>query len=183
MIEKFIENKTEHTPALAVSSWVHPSAVVIGKVTLGEDVSVFPCAVIRGDVNYITLGDRSNVQDGAVIHATHASAFNETGYATCVGEDVTIGHGAILHGCTIADRVLIGMGTTVLDGAVIPDDVIIGANSLVPMHKTLESGYLYVGSPVKPLRQLSEQEKQFLTYSASHYIRLKNCYADQANHH
>lgn len=176
MIENYHENNIEHTPTLSPSTWVHERAVVIGKVTLGDEVSVFPCAVIRGDVNTITIGNHSNVQDGAVIHATHAGPFNENGYATNVGEAVTIGHNAILHGCSIGNRVLIGMGATVLDGAIVPDEVIIGANSLVPMNKTLESGYLYVGSPVKAVRPLNEQEKQFLSYSAQHYIRLKNQY-------
>ncbi len=176
MIEKYTENNQTYTPIMPASAWVHQNAVVIGKVTLGEDVSVFPCAVIRGDVNTISIGNRSNVQDGAIIHATHAGEFNETGYATSVGEDVTIGHNAILHGCTIGNRVLIGMGATILDGVTIPDDVIIGANSLVPMNKTLESGYLYVGSPAKAQRPLTDKEKAFLTYSAKHYITLKNNY-------
>ncbi len=165
-----------HTPTLGKNAWVHDRAVVIGQVNLGDDVSVWPCAVIRGDVNRIYIGNRSNVQDGAIIHATHAGPFNETGHATHVGEDVTIGHNAILHGCTIGNRVLIGMGATVLDGSVVPDDVVIGAGALVPMNKTLESGYLYVGSPAKPLRALSEKDKAFLTYSAAHYTQLKQEY-------
>ncbi|MBS9777712.1 MAG: gamma carbonic anhydrase family protein [Gammaproteobacteria bacterium] len=174
MIEKYIENGQTYTPTLGSNSWVHKSAVVIGKVTLGEDVSIWPCAVMRGDVHSLTIGNRSNVQDGAVIHATHPSAFNKDGYATTVGEDVTIGHNAILHGCTIGNRVLIGMGSTILDGSNIPDDVIIAANSLVPMNKQLESGYLYVGSPVKQIRPLTEKEMNFLPYSAKNYIDLKN---------
>lgn len=175
MIEKYLDYK----PILAENCWVHDSAVVIGKVELGEDVGVWPCAVMRGDVNDLKIGNRSNVQDGAVIHATHPGPFNEKGYATTVGEDVTIGHNAILHGTTIGNRVLIGMGATVLDGSVVEDDVIIGANSLVPMGKTLESGYLYVGSPVKALRPLTDKEKEFLSYSAAHYIKLKNEYLDK----
>lgn len=172
MIEKYLT----HYPEIGENAWVHDSAVVIGRVNLGKNVSIWPCAVLRGDVNDITIGDRSNVQDGAVIHATHPSAFNPEGYATDIGEDVTIGHNAVLHGCTLGNRVLIGMGATVLDGTVIPDDVIIAAGALVPMNKTLESGYLYVGSPAKPLRALTEQEKTFLPYSAEHYIKLKQNY-------
>lgn len=167
-----IENFLTHQPKLSVSAWVHDSAVVIGRVTLGEDVSVWPCAVLRGDVHDIVIGDRSNVQDGAVVHATHPSTYNPDGYGTSVGEDVIIGHNAILHGCSIGNRVLVGMGATILDGAVVPDDVIIGAGALVPMNKTLESGYLYVGSPAKPLRALNEKEKSFLSYSPSHYVNL-----------
>ncbi len=120
-----LENYQSHQPIIGKDAWIHETAVVIGKVTLGDEVSVWPCAVLRGDVNTISIGNRSNVQDGAVVHATHAGPFNEKGYATTVGEDVTIGHNAILHGCTIGDRVLIGMGATVLDGSVIPDDVMI----------------------------------------------------------
>ncbi|MGY0398826.1 MAG: gamma carbonic anhydrase family protein [Ostreibacterium sp.] len=176
MIENYTENEQIHTPSLATNAWVHNSAVVIGKVTLGKDVSIWPCAVIRGDVNQISIGHRSNVQDGAIVHATHPNPFNEAGYATGVGEDVTIGHHAILHGCSIADRVLIGMGATILDGAVIANDIIIGAGALVPMNKILESGYLYIGSPAKIVRKLTDKEKNFLTYSAKHYIQLKNNY-------
>lgn len=172
MIEKY----RSHEPIIGKNTWIHDRAVVIGKVTLGDGVSVWPCAVIRGDVHNISIGNRSNVQDGAVVHATHPGPFNENGYATHVGEDVTIGHNAILHGCTIGNRVLVGMGATVLDGAVVPDDVMIGAGALVPMNKTLESGYLYVGSPAKPLRELTDGEKQFLTYSPKHYGGLKDDY-------
>ncbi len=178
-----IENYLTHQPQIADSAWVHPSAVVIGKVWLGKDVGVWPCAVLRGDVHDLKIGNRSNVQDGAVIHATHPSHFNESGYPTTVGEDVTIGHNAILHGCTIGDRVLVGMGATVLDGAVVESDVMIGANSLVPMGKTLESGFLYVGSPVKALRPLTDKEKEFLTYSPAHYVGLKNEYQSAESEH
>lgn len=171
-----IENYQTHQPQLGNQAWIHPQAVVIGKVILGDEVSVWPCAVIRGDVNQITIGNRTNIQDGAVIHATHAGPFNETGHATTVGEEVTIGHNAILHGCQIGNRVLVGMGATVLDGAVIPDEVMIGAGALVPMNKTLDSGYLYLGSPVKAIRPLSETEKAFLLYSAQHYTQLKTAY-------
>ncbi len=179
MIENYNDQKTNHQPKLGKQTWIHESAVVIGKVNLGDEVSVWPCAVIRGDVNQITIGNYSNVQDGSVIHATHPSIYNETGYATIIGEEVTIGHNAILHGCQIGNRVLIGMGATVLDNSIIPDEVIIGANSLVPMNKTLESGYLYVGSPVKALRPLNDKEKQFLRYSAQHYAKLKNNYQNK----
>lgn len=171
-----IENYQTHQPKLGKNTWVHSHAVVIGKVILGDEVSVWPCAVIRGDVNQITIGARTNIQDGAVIHATHPGPFNEKGHATTLGKDVTVGHNAILHGCQIGNRVLIGMGATVLDGAVIPDEVMIGAGALVPMNKTLDSGYLYLGSPVKAVRPLSETEKAFLLYSAQHYTRLKTAY-------
>lgn len=180
MIENYTENsddgQTVYQPTLGENTWVHETAAVIGKVTLGDDVSVWPCAVIRGDVHHIRIGNRSNVQDGAVVHATHPGPFNPDGYPTTVGEEVIIGHNAVIHGCTIGNRVLIGMGAIVLDGAVVPDEVIIGAGTLVPMNKTLESGYLYVGSPAKPLRALSDKEKDFLSYSPNHYVSLKNNY-------
>lgn len=171
-----MENYLKYRPIIGKNSWIHSNAVVIGKVTLGDEVSVWPCAVIRGDVNTISIGHRSNIQDGAVVHATHAGPFNETGYQTVIGDDVTIGHNAILHGCQIGNRVLVGMGATVLDGSVIPEDVIIGAGALVPMNKALESGYLYIGSPAKIARPLSDSEKSFLRYSAAHYAELKNHY-------
>lgn len=171
-----IENYLAHCPVIGKNSWVHDSALVIGQTVLGDEVSVWPCAVIRGDVNTITIGNRSNVQDGAVVHATSPSPSNSAGYATSIGEDVTIGHNAIVHGCTIGHRVLVGMGATVLDGTVIPDEVMIGANTLVPMNKTLQSGYLYVGNPAKPMRELTDDEKAFLRQSAKHYMQLKQGY-------
>lgn len=171
-----IENYLDTSPQIGASSWVHRSAVVIGNVVLGENVSVWPCAVIRGDVNLIQIGDNSNIQDGSVIHATHAGEFNPNGYPTHIGQSVTIGHNVIVHGATIGDFVLIGMGSTILDGSVIESEVIIGAGSLVPMNKTLKSGYLYLGSPAKPVRELTADEKRFLRYSASHYVQLKNAH-------
>lgn len=172
MIEKYL---TDY-PEIGANAWVHDSAVVIGRVKLAPEVSIWPCAVLRGDVNTISIGARSNVQDGTVVHATHPGPYNPDGYATHIGEDVTVGHNAILHGCTLGNRVLIGMGATVLDGSVVPDDVIIAAGALVPMNKTLQSGYLYVGSPAKPMRPLNDSELTFLTYSAKHYMKLKQAY-------
>lgn len=178
-----IENYLNHVPVIGKNSWAHCSAVVIGKVTLGDDVSIWPGAVLRGDVNTLTIGNRSNIQDGAVIHATHPGPFNKKGHATIIGDDVTIGHQVILHGCHIGHRVLVGMGATILDGSVIPDEVIIGAGALVPMNKTLESGYLYIGSPAKAARPLSDEEKAFLQYSANHYVSLKNDYLETTKKH
>ena len=163
-------------PVLGVGVFVDPSAVVIGDVTLGDDVSVWPCAVIRGDMHRIRIGARTSVQDNAVLHITHASTFNPDGWPLTIGDDVTIGHGACLHGCTVGNRVLVGIGATVLDGAAIPDDVVIGAGALVPPGKQLESGYLYIGSPCKKARPLKASEKAFFTYSAQNYVSLKNEY-------
>ncbi len=160
-------------PKLADSAWVDESAVVIGQCELGEDVGIWPNATLRGDVNLIKIGDRSNIQDGAVVHTTHQSDMTK-GSITTVGKDVTVGHNAILHGCTLEDECLVGMGAVVLDHAVVEKHVLVGANSLVPPGKVLESGYLYVGNPVKKMRELTEEEKAFFKYSAQHYVGLKN---------
>jgi len=159
-------------PTIPASAFVDDSAVVIGDVVLGEDTSVWPTAVIRGDVNRIRIGARTSIQDGSVVHATHDGPYTPGGASTTVGDDVTVGHKAILHACTIHDRVLVGMGAIVMDKAVVEADVIIGAGSLVPPGKVLESGYLYVGSPVKQIRPLTEKEKEQLLYSAGYYVKL-----------
>ncbi len=166
-------------PKIADSAYVHESAVVIGNVTLGEDVSIWPMAVVRGDVNKIRIGARSNVQDGTVIHVTHDGPFTPGGVATEIGEDVTIGHKVMLHACTIEDTCLIGMGAIIMDKAVVRSEVIVGAGSLVPPGKELESGYLYMGSPAKQVRPLTEREREHLRYSAQHYVKLKRRHKPQ----
>ncbi len=163
-------------PSVHSSAFVHETAVVIGDVTLAADASIWPQTVVRGDIHRITIGQRTNVQDGSVLHVTHASDFNPNGFPLTVGDEVTVGHRVILHGCSIANRCLIGMGSIVMDGAIVNERVIIGAGSLVPPGKILDSGYLYVGSPVKKIRPINEQEVQFLAYSAKNYVRLKNNY-------
>lgn len=161
------------TPKLGQGAWVHEMAYVSGEVELGDAVNVWPCAAIRGDVAKITIGARSNVQDGAVVHATHANPeFTGNGYATIIGCDVIIGHNAVVHGCVLGDEVLVGMNATVLDGVVVENQVLIAAGSLVPPGKRLQSGWLYAGNPAKPLRELTEKEKAFFKYSAGHYVAL-----------
>ena len=155
---------------------IDPQSFVLGDVVLGGDVSVWPGAVIRGDMHRIRVGARTSVQDGAVLHITHASDYNPEGYPLTIGDDVTIGHQACLHGCTVGNQVLIGIGACVLDGAVIEDQVVVAAGALVPPGKTLASGYLYVGSPAKPARPLTDSEKSYFTYSAGNYVRLKDEY-------
>lgn len=157
-------------PQLGADVFVDESAVVIGDVQIGEQSSVWCNAVLRGDVSRIRIGKRSNIQDLACIHVSHATADKPEGSPTLVGDDVTVGHQAMLHGCQIGNRVLVGMGATVLDDVVVDDDVIIGAGSLVPPRKHLESGYLYVGAPVKQVRPLSEGELAHLRSSAEHYV-------------
>lgn len=153
-------------------------AVVIGDVILAENVSVWPFAVIRGDVNHIRIGKNSNVQDHAMLHVSHKKADKPNGSPLIIGEDVTIGHHVTLHGCTIGNRVLIGINSIVLDDAIIPDDVMIGAGTLIPPGKVLESGYLYVGSPAKKVRPLTEKELAFLPYSAQNYVKVSGHYLE-----
>ncbi|SEK20637.1 Carbonic anhydrase or acetyltransferase, isoleucine patch superfamily [Atopomonas hussainii] len=169
----------EHTPVLGERVFIDPSAVVLGDVHLGDDSSVWPLVVIRGDMHRIRIGQRSSVQDGSVLHITHAGPYNPDGYPLTIGDDVTIGHKALLHGCTVGNRVLIGMGAIVMDGAVIEDEVVLGAGSLVPPGKTLVSGYLYVGSPVKQARPLSDKEREYFRYTAANYVKLKDQHLQQ----
>jgi len=171
-----IRNYKQYSPQIDATAWVDESAVVIGQCELGEDVGIWPNATLRGDVNLIKIGARSNIQDGAVVHTTHASEVSK-GSQTIVGDDVTVGHNAVLHGCIIEDECLIGMGAVVLDNAIVEKHVLVGANSLVPGGKRLESGCLYVGNPVKKLRELTDDEKAFFKYSAQHYVELKNNFA------
>ena len=173
---KNIRPYLEHHPKIDATCYVDKMSVVIGEVTLAENVSVWPFAVIRGDVNHIKIGRNSNVQDHAMLHVSHKKADKPEGSPLIIGEDVTIGHHVKLHGCTIGNRVLVGIGTIILDDVVVEDDVMIGAGSLVPPNKVLESGYLYVGSPVKKVRPLTDKEKAFLTYSAQNYVKVSGNY-------
>lgn len=160
-------------PKLAAGVFVDPTAVVLGDVELGENVSVWPMVVIRGDMNAIRIGKSTSVQDGAVLHITHASDYNPGGFALIIGEEVTIGHKAILHGCTLGNRVLVGMGAIVMDGVVVEDEVIIAAGALVPPNKKLRSGYVYAGNPARELREITEKERRFFSYSAANYVALQ----------
>lgn len=163
-----------HTPKIGERVLIDPSAVVLGEVTLGDDVSVWPCTVVRGDMHRITIGARTSVQDGSVLHITHASDYNPGGWPLTIGSEVTVGHKATLHGCTIGDRVLVGMGAVIMDGAEVQSEVVIAAGALVTPGKVLESGYLYGGSPVRQMRPLREREFSFFSYSADNYVRLKD---------
>ncbi|HTQ98881.1 MAG TPA: gamma carbonic anhydrase family protein [Candidatus Acidoferrum sp.] len=164
----------DRTPSIADRVFIDQSSVVIGRVTLAEDVSVWPLVAIRGDVNDISVGARTNIQDGSVLHNTSPDSAPPHGFPLVIGADVTVGHKAILHGCTIGDRVLIGMGAIVMDGAVVESDVIIGGGSVVSPGKLLQSGGLYVGAPAKRVRDLKPEELKFLKYSAAHYVKLKD---------
>lgn len=162
------------SPAIGKRVLIDPSAVVLGDVTLGDDVSVWPQVSIRGDMHRIRVGARTSVQDGCVLHITHAGPYNADGWPLDIGADVTIGHSATLHGCTVGDRVLVGMSATVMDGAVVEDDVVIAAGALVTPGKRLRSGYLYAGSPAKEMRALSDKEMEYFIYSANNYVKLKD---------
>jgi len=162
------------TPTLGERVFIDPSAVVLGRVNLANDVSVWPTAVIRGDVQRIEIGSRTSVQDGSILHVTHAGAGNPEGLPLIIGSEVTIGHMAMLHGCTVGDQVLIGMGAMVMDGAVVESKVVVGAGSLVPPGKVLVSGYLYVGCPVKQVRELNQKELDFFSYTAANYVKWKD---------
>jgi carbonic anhydrase/acetyltransferase-like protein (isoleucine patch superfamily) len=168
-------------PTIGSNTYIDISCVLIGDITIGQNSSVWPLVVARGDVNSISIGDRSNIQDGSVLHVTHKNTENPKGAPLLIGNDVTIGHKVMLHGCVIEDRVLVGMGSIILDNAYIEADVMIGAGSLVPPNKRLESGYLYIGSPVKRVRPLSIEEIASLKKSASNYVAFKNGYIEETS--
>ncbi|WP_447527321.1 gamma carbonic anhydrase family protein [Vreelandella sp. TE19] len=164
----------EYFPKLGERVFIDPASVVIGDVVLGDDCSVWPMTVIRGDMHQIRLGARVSVQDGSVLHITHSSDFNPEGFPLTVGDDVTIGHKALLHGATLGNRILVGMGAIVMDGVVVEDEVIIAAGAVVTPGKVLKSGYVYAGSPASALRPLKEKEREFFTYTAGNYVKLKD---------
>lgn len=163
-------------PQLGARVYVDAAASVIGDVVLEDDVSVWPGAVIRGDVNHVRIGARSNLQDGSIVHVSHHSPYNKGGFPTLIGEGVTVGHGVIVHACTIGDYGLIGMGAVILDGAVVEANAFIGAGAVVGPGKRVGSGELWVGNPARPARALSAQDIEGLRYSADHYVRLKDQY-------
>jgi len=176
---KRLRTHGEFTPKLGDRVFVDQAAVVIGNVELGDDSSVWPCAVIRGDMHSIRIGKRTSVQDNSVLHITHKGKYDPEGWPLMIGDEVTIGHSVCLHGCTIGNRVLVGIGSTVLDGAVVEDNVVIGAGTLVPPGKRLESGYLYLGSPVRQVRALKDSELDFFSYQAETYVKLKEEFLQQ----
>jgi carbonic anhydrase/acetyltransferase-like protein (isoleucine patch superfamily) len=157
-------------PAVHATAYVDESAQVIGDVEIGEHSSVWMNVVIRGDVNTIRVGRRSNIQDGSVVHVMHDT------HPTRVGDDVTIGHGAVVHGCTIADRVLIGMGAIVLNGAVVGEDSIVAAGTLVTEGAVIPPRSLVMGSPGRVRRSLSEDEIASIMEYANNYVRYKKDY-------
>lgn len=165
-----------HQPQLGARVYIDPQAAVIGRVDIGDDASIWPFVVARGDVNGIRIGARTNIQDNTVLHVTHDGPYTAGGRPLLIGSDVTVGHGAILHACTIGDFSLIGMGATVLDDAEIGAYALIGAGSVVSPGKRVEAGTLWLGNPARPVRALKDAELESLRYSAQHYVRLKDAY-------
>lgn len=163
-------------PVVGKNVYIDESAVVIGDVLIGDDVSIWPTTVIRGDVESISIGEGTNVQDGSVLHVSHAGDYTPEGHPLKIGKGVTIGHRAVVHACTVGDYCLIGIGAIILDDAVLEDYVLLGAGALVPPGKKLEGGFLYVGSPARQVRPLKDSEREFLEYSCQHYIQLKDDY-------
>lgn len=163
-------------PRLGQRIYLSDQASISGSVELGDDCSVWPMAVIRGDVNHIRLGARCNVQDAAVLHVTHEGTYSPEGGPLLLGDDITIGHGAILHACTIGNRCLVGMGAIVMDGAVLEDDCMIAAGALVTPGTRVSSGTLWRGNPARLARPLTTDQITMLRYNAEHYVRLKDRY-------
>jgi len=172
-----ITNFQNYTPKLGINSWVAEGASVIGRVEMGEDSAVWFGCVVRGDVHYIKIGDRSNIQDLSMVHVTHHKLDDMSdGYPTIIGNDVTVGHRVMLHGCTIEDACLIGMSATILDGAVIGKESIVGAGALVTKNKVFPPRSLIMGSPAKVVRELTNEEVAELYASAARYVKFKNQY-------
>lgn len=175
-----IQHFQHHSPHITETAYIHCSAIVIGDVDIGKNSSIWPNTVIRGDVNFIRIGEATNIQDLSMLHVSHKSSWQPNGSPLIIGNNVTIGHQVLLHGCTIKDECLIGMGSIIMDKVVVQKHVILAAGSLVPEGKVLESGYLYLGRPAKRIRVLTEDEIAHFLYSAMHYITLKNQYLSQS---
>ncbi|MBT4963361.1 MAG: gamma carbonic anhydrase family protein [Francisellaceae bacterium] len=167
-------------PEIHTSCYIAHSAEIIGSVTAARDSSFWPCSVVRGDVNKISIGTMTNIQDHSMLHVTHDSPYNPKGFPLIIGDYITIGHHVTLHGCTIDNYCLIGIGSIILDNVTIKSNTYIAAGSLVPPNKTLDSGYLWMGNPVKKHRKLTENEIEFIKYSAEHYHRLQKKYSTHA---
>ncbi len=144
-----------YVPQIDKTVFIDESSVVTGNVIIGKDSSIWPCCSIRGDIHSITIGERTNIQDGSVLHVTHDSEFAPGGFKLEIGSDITVGHNVVLHACSIEDLCLIGMGSIVLDGSVIQSGAMVGAGSLVPPNKVLEGGFMWLGSPVNRARELT----------------------------
>lgn len=157
-------------PKIAKSAYIDAQACIIGDVEIGENSSIWPMAVVRGDVNFIKIGASTNIQDGSILHVTHKGEYGK-GAPLLIGDFVTVGHGAILHACRIANNCLIGMGATIMDNCDIEDYAIIAAGAVLPPNKKVKSGELWLGNPAKKIRDLSQEQKKQIHYSAQHYVK------------
>ncbi len=169
-----IRDFEDKKPDIHSTTFVDDTALVLGDVKIGENCSIWPMTVIRGDVNAIQIGNNTNIQDNSVLHVTHDGPYNPGGFDLKIGNNVTVGHRVILHGCHVGDSCLIGMGATIMDGVIIEPHNLIGAGSLVTPNKHLESGYLWMGSPIRKVRKLTDEEIESINYSALNYAELKN---------
>lgn len=169
-----IRNFENFTPQIADSVYVDPLAVVIGQVKIAENSSLWPFVSARGDIHHITIGAYTNIQDNSVLHVNHDGPYSPGGQPLAIGDYVTVGHGVILHACTVEHHCLVGMGSVVLDGAVLEPYTLLAAGSLVSPHKRLAGGYLWRGRPATQARPLSDEEKAQIDYSAKHYAELAN---------
>jgi|SRR6185437_8532862 len=167
------------TPQIGENCYIDPSSVIIGRVKIGRDSSIWCNSVARGDVSSIEIGENTNIQDLTMLHVTHYNPGISSESPLIIGNNVTVGHNCCLHACTIMDNVLVGMGSTLLDNCIVEPNVFIGAGSLVSPNKRLESGYLYFGNPLKKIRPLTEEEIKFIQYSAEHYVRVKNGHLEE----
>lgn len=168
-----IQSFGTYRPSLAEGAFVAPSADVIGRVSLGEDASVFYQCVLRADINTITVGARTNIQDHTTVHVAG-------NLETRIGARVSIGHGCVIHACTIEDRVLIGMGTIIMDGTTVGQDCLVAAGSLLPKGKTYPPGSLIMGNPARVVRKLTPEEIEGLARLADKYVRVKDVYLNRA---
>ena len=159
-------------PSVAADAYIDDTAVVIGEVEIGALTSVWPMSVVRGDIHRIRIGRETNIQDGAILHVSHDSRYLPGGAPLSIGDRVTVGHQAMLHGCEIQDLCLVGIGARVLDRAVLKPYTMLGAGTVVSPGKVLEGGFLYKGAPAKRARVLTDQELEYLAYAAHHYVQL-----------
>lgn len=175
-----IRDYKKFSPIIGEESWIADNAAVIGRVEIGSDVSIWFGAVVRGDVHFIKIGDKTNIQDLSVLHVTHRDPeLNNNGFPLVIGEGVTVGHKVMLHGCTVHDYCLIGMNAVILDGAEIGKESIVGAGALVTKGKKFPPRSLIMGSPAKVIRTLTNKEVDSLYNSAKRYVSYKNDYLDQ----
>jgi len=157
-------------PTIHHTAFIAPGATVVGDVVIGEQSSIWFSTVVRGDVHEIRIGARTNIQDGSVVHVTHEK------FGTYIGDEVTVGHGVILHACTLGNRSFVGMGATLLDGVVVEEEAMVAAGALVTPGKRVPTGELWGGSPARKMRDLSAEERAYFLYSSQHYVRVMSEY-------